>query len=173
MAAKGLGDTGEIVMVTGFTGNPTTINRRKGFTDELAKIAPGIKIVGEQPGNWQPGESQKAMAGLLTQYPNIKGVFAQDDAMASGVVAALEQAGRNPSELAIVSLVCYPVGRELIKSGKIFSTVVQSPMEDATASITTMADYLDGKPVEAEFYLNAIPVNRDNVDEVCPEWPTE
>ena len=66
--AKGFGDSGNIVALVGPPGAPPTIDRLKGFQAELAKLAPGIRVVGSQPGNWDQTLSTSASASLFTQY---------------------------------------------------------------------------------------------------------
>jgi ribose transport system substrate-binding protein len=68
MKAKGLGNSGDIIEITGYVGQAQVIARQHGFEDELAKIAPGIKIVGVQPGNWDQGTATTAAAGLFTKF---------------------------------------------------------------------------------------------------------
>jgi ribose transport system substrate-binding protein len=170
--AKGMELKGDIITITGIVSQAQVIDRSHGFAEELAKLAPDIKIVGSQPGNWDQGIATNATAGLLTRFGStIKGIYSHEDAMVAGSVVALERAGIDPSKLSIVSLGCEPSGVSLIKAGKLYATVLQSPLDDATYAIDNVVDYLAGKPLE-KLKLQPMPaVTKANVDEVCKPWP--
>jgi ribose transport system substrate-binding protein len=172
--AKGLGNAGEIIAITGYVGQAQTISREKGFQEELARIAPGITVVGIQPGNWDQGTSTTAAAGLFTKFgKNIKGVYAQEDAMIAGAIVAAERAGLDPSKMAMVGTGCEPVGADLLKSGKLYGTVLQSPMDEARYAIDGVVQLLDGKKLEKVKYVPMPTVTRqDNVDQICKPWTT-
>ncbi|CAD6560246.1 sugar ABC transporter substrate-binding protein [Paraburkholderia sabiae] len=172
--AKGLGSSGSIIELTGYVGQAQVIARDKGFREELAKLAPGIKIVGSQPGNWDQGTAATAAAGLFTKFgKDIKGVFAQEDAMAAGAVVAAERAGLDPSRLSIVGLGCEPIGVGLLKSGKLYGTILQSPMDVARYSVDSAAEMLGGKKLDKIRYVPSPSVTaKDNVDGTCKPWPT-
>ncbi|WP_321893211.1 sugar ABC transporter substrate-binding protein [Paraburkholderia tropica] len=171
--ARGLGTTGDIIEITGYTGQAQSISRQKGFQDELAKIAPGIKVVGIQPGNWDQGTSTNAAAGLLTKFgKSIKGIYAQEDAMAAGAIVAAERAGLAPSQLSVVGIGCEPVGVELLKSGKLYGTVLQSPMDEAHYTINSAIDLLNGKKLDKLRYVPMPSVTaKDDIEQVCKPWP--
>jgi ribose transport system substrate-binding protein len=172
--AKGLGNSGEIIAITGYVGQAQTISREKGFQEELARIAPGITVVGIQPGNWDQGTSTTAAAGLFTKFgKNIKGVYAQEDAMIAGAIVAAERAGLDPSKMAMVGTGCEPVGADLLKSGKLYGTVLQSPMDEARYAIDGVVQLLDGKKLEKVRYVPMPTVtSKDSVDQICKPWIT-
>ncbi|KVD46808.1 hypothetical protein WS61_09930 [Burkholderia sp. ABCPW 11] len=171
--AKGLGNTGSIIEITGYVGQAQVIARSKGFREELAKLAPGIKIVGSQPGNWDQGTSTTAAAGLFTKFgKDVKGVFAQEDAMAAGAVVAAERAGLDPSKLSVVGMGCEPIGVGLLKSGKLYGTVLQSPMDEAHYAVDSAVEALGGKKLDKVRYVPSPAVTaKDDVDHVCKPWP--
>ncbi|QHF40088.1 hypothetical protein PspS34_18230 [Pseudomonas sp. S34] len=170
--AKGFELNGDIIAITGIVSQAQVIDRTRGFAEELAKIAPDIKIVGAQPGNWDQGIATNATAGLLTRFgKTIKGIYSHEDAMVAGSIVALERAGMDPSKLAIVSIGCEPSGVSLLKSDKLYATVLQSPIDDAKYAIDNVVDYLTGKPLEKLKIQPMSAVTKANVDEVCEPWP--
>ncbi|WP_181196726.1 sugar ABC transporter substrate-binding protein [Paraburkholderia sp. BL25I1N1] len=172
--AKGYGSTGDIIEITGYVGQAQTISRQKGFQDELSRIAPGIKVVGTQPGNWDQGTSTTAASGLFTKFGNsIKGVYAHEDAMAAGAIVAAERAGLAPSKLAVVGVGCEPVGVDLLKSGKLYGTVLQSPTDEAHYAIDSVVDLLNGKKLDKLRYVPMPSVtSKDDIDRICKPWTT-
>lgn len=169
--AKGLGDSGEVIMITGIVGQAQTISRYKGFSDRLAEIAPGIKIVAQQPGNWDTGTAMDAAAGLLTKYgKTVKGIYSDEDVMMKGVVAAAERAGIDVSKLAMVSIGCEPAGVELLKAGKIDVTFGQAPADEAKYAIDSIVDYFSGMTLEPKRYTPMPVAKATGGGAECKPW---
>lgn len=170
--SKGFDLKGDIIMITGIVSQAQVLDRTRGFTEELSKIAPDIKIVGTQPGNWDQGVATTATAGLLTRFgATLRGIYSHEDVMVAGSVVALERAGMDPSKLSIVSIGCEPAGVPLLKSGKIFASVDQSPLDDARYAVDNVVDYLAGKPIEKMKLIPLVAASQENVDTVCKPWP--
>lgn len=169
---KGFELKGDIIMITGIVSQAQVVDRTRGFTDELSKIAPDIKIVGSQPGNWDQGMATTATAGLLTRFgSSLRGIYSHEDVMVAGSIVALERAGIDPSKLSIVSIGCEPAGVPLLKSGKLFASVDQSPLDDARYAVDNVVDFLAGKPIEKMKLMPLVAAKQSNVDTVCKPWP--
>jgi ribose transport system substrate-binding protein len=82
---------GNVFMVTGVTGVPED-TRRVGGAHSVFDKTPGIKILGEQPGQWANGPAQAVMATALGAYPKIDGVWCEGGDF--GVVKAFQDAGK-------------------------------------------------------------------------------
>lgn len=169
--AKGLGDSGDVIMITGIVGQAQTMSRYKGFSERLAEIAPGIKIVAQQPGNWDTGTAMDAAAGLLTRYGStIKGIYSDEDVMMKGVVAAAERAGIDVTKLAMISVGCEPPGVELLKAGKIDATMGQSPAEEAKYAVNSIIDYFRDGKLEPKRYIPMPIARQANGGVECTPW---
>nr|WP_319514588.1 sugar ABC transporter substrate-binding protein [uncultured Cohaesibacter sp.] len=168
---KDLGEEGEVIMITGIVGQAQTMSRYKGFSERLAEIAPGIKIVAQQPGNWDTGTAMEAAAGLLTKYGStIKGIYSDEDVMMKGVVVAAERAGIDVKDLAMVSVGCEPAGVELLKQGKMDATLGQAPSDEARYAIDSVVDYFNGVELEKKRYT-PMPIARvGNDGRECKPW---
>ena len=59
--AAALGNKGSVAILLGAPGNNVTTLRTKGFKDQIAKVAPDIKIVFEQTGQFSREEGQKVI----------------------------------------------------------------------------------------------------------------
>src|SRR6266498_5476090 len=92
--AKALGNKGTVAILLGAPGNNVTTLRTSGFKDEIAKVAPDIKIVFEQTGNFAREDGQKVAEQLLQSNSDIKGIYAENDEMALGAIVALKGAGK-------------------------------------------------------------------------------
>ena len=88
-----LGGEGNVVIIFGIPGIGVAIDRDKGVTDGLAEF-PGIKILDDQPGNWDPEKSYNVMSDFLTKYDKIDAVFGGFDGGAMAAYQAAEAVGR-------------------------------------------------------------------------------
>jgi ribose transport system substrate-binding protein len=163
-AEKGYGKEGEVFVVVGVPGTPPQIQRLEGFSKTLEGSAPGIKIAGNQPGNWDQTKATEAAAALFTQHgAKIKGVYAQADNMLAGVIVAAQRAGFEPSKLVLVGSNCSIEGVTAIEAGTQYASVLQSPIDDGIYAAKAVADILDGKQVEKLRYLPHPVITKANV----------
>lgn len=161
---KGYGDSGEVFVIVGVPGTPPQIQRLDGFSKTLAAKAPGIKIDGNQPGNWDQTKATEAAAALFTQFGDkIKGVYAQADNMLAGVIVAAQRAGIDPSKLVLVGSNCSIEGVTAIEAGTQYASVLQSPIDDGAYAAKAVIDILDGKKVEKTNFLPHPVITKANV----------
>ena len=74
LLTEGMGEEGEIVILEGVSGSAVTVNRQKGFMEDIAKY-PNIKIVADQNANFQRVQAVDIFENIMQANPNIKGVF--------------------------------------------------------------------------------------------------
>ncbi|HYH88459.1 MAG TPA: substrate-binding domain-containing protein [Solirubrobacteraceae bacterium] len=86
---------GNVVEIQGLAGISVTELRTKGFADAIKRrCQDGIKIVAQQPGDFNPDKGLSVMENILQGQKSIDGVYTHDDDMAEGVIAAIENANR-------------------------------------------------------------------------------
>lgn len=84
--------SGEIAFLGGFPGNPLSLGWQK---CEQPALNPNIKVVANEPTNWDPSKVQEVVAGILASHPNIKGwSYEYGLGMAQGAFAAYKAAGK-------------------------------------------------------------------------------
>jgi ribose transport system substrate-binding protein len=90
--AKKMGGKGNLVILTGI---PSTVDTdRVNAAMEVFRRYPEIKILGQQPANWNREKGLTVMQNFLTQHPKIDAVWAQDDDILLGAVQAIKEAKR-------------------------------------------------------------------------------
>jgi ABC-type sugar transport system substrate-binding protein len=168
---KALGGKGQIAIIEGQPANSTNIDRVKGFKAELAKAAPGIKVVCDEPGFWIQPKSQAAASQCLSRFSNkLDGFYASDDITAAGIVQALQAAGLPKGKVKVVSAGGNKLGFPLVKSGWVLATLFQSPVQDATLAMDNILKVLNGQQVPPATYFPTPPVTAQNIDQFTPEW---
>lgn len=164
---KAMGGKGNIVNVTGVKGNTADIIRVAGLKDAL-KDFPGIKLLGSLPGKWNSEDSQKAMESLLSRFPDIQGVVAQNDDEATGVIAALNAAGRKPGQdVLVMGADGTNLAAQRIKDGTQLVTTANVPKYAGYLQVARLYDVQHGwKPSAGERMLQwrSVILTKDNVD---------
>ncbi len=147
-----LKDGGEV----GIIGQPevqSTIDREKGFREEMAKH-PNIKIVATLNGGGVRDRATKAADDMLQGNPDLKAIFAINDDSALGALASAETRGKK--DLIIVGYDAIPEAVAKIKAGTMLKAdVAQDPKLIGSKTIETIAKHLKGEAVEK---IVAIPV---------------
>ncbi|HTL40598.1 MAG TPA: sugar ABC transporter substrate-binding protein [Pseudolysinimonas sp.] len=162
-----------ILVVNGLTGNSTATTRRDGFADTIAKNCPNVKILAEQPGNWNKDDSQIAVSEMLTSVgaDKVQGIYAADDTMVAGAIDALKARGIDPAPLFITSIGNTKLGNPLVVSGELDGTVFQSSSWDGEHAIDLAYTVLTGGDAKDQF-MPSVKVTKDNASDpdVAPEW---
>ena len=91
--AEQMGGAGDIAIIQGVPGLTRTDRLEQGFRDTISKY-PKIKIVDAQTASFQKDTAMTVMNSFLQSYPDLKGVFAINDAMAEGAALAAESANK-------------------------------------------------------------------------------
>lgn len=90
--AQRLGGKGNIVVLTGIASTVDTDRVSAGL--EVFKQYPDIKVLGQQPANWNRQDGYKVMQNFLTKFDKIDAVWAQDDDIAIGAIKAIKEKNR-------------------------------------------------------------------------------
>ena len=140
-----LGGEGNLVELEGIPGSSAARERGKGFESAIAG-KPGVKLVTEQPANFDRAQGLSVMENILQGNKDIQGVFAQNDEMALGAQKAIEEAGLK--SVAIVGFDATPDAVAAVKAGKLAATVQQKPELIGKLGVDTAKLLIDGKPVD-------------------------
>ncbi|THF71540.1 ABC transporter substrate-binding protein [Deinococcus sp. Arct2-2] len=138
-----------IIQLEGTTGSSPANDRRTGFESAI-KGQPGMKIVASQTGDFARDKGRQVMETLLQAHPEVNVVYAHNDEMAIGAIAALEAAGRKPGKDVLVLSI--DGGREIVQlviDGKV-NYVVECNPKFGPKAFETMKNYAAGKAIAAK-----------------------
>lgn len=125
--AKNTGGKAVIIELEGSVGSSPAIDRKKGFDEEIAKN-PDMKIVASQTGDFARDKGRQVAETLLQAHPDVTAIYAHNDEMAIGAIAALEAAGKVPGkDVTVVSIDGIKDAAQAIVDGKLGATVECSP----------------------------------------------
>ena len=155
---------GNVVELVGIMGTSVAQDRSKGFNEIMAKY-PGIKIVAKQTANFDRGQAMSVMEDILQAQPKIDAIYAANDEMAMGALAALEAAGRLKG---ITLIGCDAIDPALaaIRSGKMAATIAEPPFFLGKAAVETAVGVLKGKTFAKEVILENQLVTPKNIDKI-------
>ncbi len=166
--------SGNVVEIQGIAGISVTEDRSKGFKDALQRRCKGgIKIVASQPADFLPDKGLSVMENILQAQKDIGGVYTHDDDMAEGVVAAIQNAGRE-EEMFLTGAGGSKAAMEQIKKGGLYrATFLYNPSMSSSAinlarliaNDAGLSDLAEPE-VPSKITVTATTVTKDNVDSV-------
>jgi len=139
----------EVAAVGGFVGSDLFTYWENAIKKAAAKY-PNVKVVVDEPANFDPRIALKKIQDALLAHPHINIVISSWDDMSRGVEQAVVAAGKIPGkDVSIFSGGATKVGVEKVKSGKWASTMAYLPYQEAYYGAAALMMALDGKPINA------------------------
>ena len=145
--AKNANGKKKIIELEGTTGSSPANDRKKGF-DEAIKAAGGFEILASQTGDFSRDKGRQVAEALLQAHPDADIVYAHNDEMAIGAIAAIEAAGKVPGkDILVLSIDGGKEAVKLVADGKIGAVVECNPRFGPKA-FETMMKYAGGEKIE-------------------------
>lgn len=138
-----------------------TNQRDAGFRDTLKKEFPDIEIVAEQGFTDENGCNEQADA-ILTQFPDIDGIYASWDIPMEGILSSVRAAGKEGK----IALVAIDLGNNIaleIAKGTVVGVGAQMPYDQGVAETKLAALSLIGESTPAYVVCPAMKVDKENV----------
>ncbi|WP_454778706.1 substrate-binding domain-containing protein [Georgenia muralis] len=164
LMAKALGGTGQIAALYHEADFFVTEQRFQGFKDTIESDYPDIEVIAER-GIAEPdlaGSAQSQADALLSQNPDLRGIWAPWDVPAEGVMAAARSAGRADLVITTVDL-GKNVAIAIAQNQMVAGLGAQLPMEQGRIEARLGAGALIGKEAPPYVAVSALPVDHDNV----------
>ena len=158
---EALGGAGDIGMVYYDADYFVTNQRDQGFRDTMAEKYPDINIVTEQGFTDENGCSEQGDA-ILTQYPNIDGIYASWDIPMEGVLSSVRAAGMEGQ----IALSTIDLGNNIaleIANGTVAGLGAQMPYDQGVAEATLAAMSILGEECPSYVAVPAKRVDSENV----------
>ena len=156
-----------------------TNQRDAGFRDTLKKEFPNIEIVAEQGFTDENGCNEQADA-ILTQFPDVDGIYASWDIPMEGILSSVRAAGKEGK----IALVAIDLGNNIaleIAKGTVVGVGAQMPYDQGVAETKLAALALIGESTPSYVVCPAMKVDKENVLDAykdvyhvdAPDWLTE
>ena len=170
----------KVAAVGGFVGSDLFTYWENAIKTAAAKY-PNVKVVVDEPANFDPRIALKKIQDALLAHPDINIVISSWDDMSRGVEQAVIAAGKTPGkDINIFSGGATKVGVDKVKSGKWASTMAYLPYHEAYYGAVALMMALDGKPINAYIDEELLPeivnttgtvfISKANVDKYQPVY---
>lgn len=153
---------GNVVVIQAFMGSGPQIDRYKGIRNILDKY-PEIKIVADQPADFQRAKGQTVMENILQANKEIDAVISESGESLAGAIDAMKSANRLEGMI-LVNIDGYNGILKYIKDGTVAGTTL-FPAGLGKEAFLTGLKVLDGETVDKLTALPNILVTKDNVDQ--------
>jgi ribose transport system substrate-binding protein len=142
---KATGGNAKLAILLGASGVNVTDDRTAGFLDQLkAKNASGIKVIFQQTADFTREKGKSVTETLLRAHPDVNAIYAENDEMGLGALAALDDAGKSGTDkVHIVSIDGTKGAVQAIVDGN-FDAVIESNPAFGPASQTALEAYVNG-----------------------------
>jgi ribose transport system substrate-binding protein len=170
LMAKELNGEGKVGVIFHAADFFVTQQRYDAFKKTIADDYPNIEIA-EEKGIGGPdfaGDAEKAASAMLTQNPDLDGIWAVWDVPAEGVLAAARAAGNTDLKVTTIDL-GQNVAIEMARDGLIRGLGAQRPFDQGVTEANLAAYGLLDKEAPEYVALNALPVTPENLMEA---WET-
>jgi ribose transport system substrate-binding protein len=149
----------EVAILQGIITQSTGQARAEGAHNELT--ACGMKIVAEQPADWDTGKAQSVTENILTGHPNLAAIFASNDNMALGAVQAVKAANM-AGKVTIVGFDANPNAAAAVIAGDMAATVAQNPKNIGAFGVENALKVKQGEKIDAVIDTGTVLVTKAN-----------
>lgn len=161
--AQLIGETGKVACIPFVPGAATSIWREQGFVEEIKKFS-AIELL---PIRYSQSEVATAMAvteDILTGHPDIKGIFAANEAGTIGVIQALKTKNKI-GQVKVVGFDAAPNELKALQAGEIDALIVQDPFKMGYEGVKAAMMALNNEPVQERLDTGVYVVTRENLNE--------
>lgn len=155
-----LGEGDNIVILRGI---PTVLDTER-FDAFMAEIeGSGINVLDNKFANWNRDDGFEVMQDFLSRFPDIKGVWAQDDDITLGVVEAVKAAGRDKEMFIVGGAGMKEIVKGVMDGNELVPVdVLYPPAQIATAMDVTVSHFTSNGPVGGTYILGSPLITKDN-----------
>jgi len=154
---------GGVLVIEGLAGNITGQKRAKGFAEELAKAAPGLKIVASLPGDWDGQKAANIANDTMTANEDLVAIFCANDTMALGAVEATRAAGKD--KIVVIGVDGNSDAVKSIKAGRLTASVAQLPYLVGKQAVEKAKAVLAGEKVDEFTYVQTLVLTKEVIEE--------
>lgn len=162
---KGTKNKAKVAILLGASGNNVTTDRTKGFVDEIKAKGSGIDIVAKQTGDFARDKGQKVTEQLLQSNPDITAIYAENDEMGLGALAAIKGSGKQAgTDIQIYSIDgTRNAVSEIVKGD--YNGVIESNPRFGPLAFQTLGEFLSGKAVHENIVISDRDYDTSNAKE--------
>lgn len=160
--AELIGQQGKVACIPFVPGAATSIMRENGFLEQIEKYK-DIEVAAIQYSQSEVAIGMAVTEDILTAHPDIKGIFAANEAGTIGVVQGLKSRNK-AGKIKVVGFDAAKNEILALKKGSIDALIVQDPFKMGYLGVKMAIFVLEGKTVEKRIDTGVYIVTRENLN---------
>lgn len=161
---KRLDNKGKVAILSGLAGAGQSEGRTKGAKESFEDKKSKVDLVAVQNCDWDASLAYNATKDLVTEHPDLKGLFCCNDVMALAASEALEAEGKK--DVLIYGVDYTKDAQEALKEGRMTGTMSYSSQGYCRAALQMAILLHDGKEFDENIYLPLTLITVDNIEEM-------
>ncbi len=145
-----LNEKGKVAILEGVAGNDAAIKRKGGFM-KIIKNTEEIEVVASQAADWNRQKANDIFQAILAANPDIDAVFACNDEMALGAIAAIKNKGVALDSIVVVGFDAVDEAIKAVASGELNATIAQQPKLMGETAIELVQSLLAGETLDKSY----------------------
>lgn len=164
LAVEQVPEGGKCATLEGVAGQEAQIYRTEGFKKAIEGSK--IEIVDQKICEWDKAKAMSATDDLITTYPDLAIIYAQDDTMALGAIEAVKAAGKM-DQIKVFGLgYMGDASKKALQAGELFGTCTQSPSWEGVTSLDVALKVIAGEKVDEWYMTECLPVTKENCETI-------
>jgi len=140
--------------------------RTAGFMKALGEA--GVKGAAiRQMQNFSQEETFNFVQNMVTEYPELRGIWLQTSHICKAAIRALKATGKT-DKILLAAFDAEPEFVQWIREGKIIGSGMQQPYLVGVKAMKAMDDHLKGEKITKSIVVRILPVSQDNLEENLP-----
>jgi len=170
MGAEKLGELmdgeGRALMMRYSPGSASTKNREQGFLDTIQEKYPDIELVStDQYAGVTREESIKTAQDLISNYPDVEGIFCPNESSTFGMMRVLQKRGKSKERIKFVGFDATEDLANGLEKGLIDALVAQHPFKMGYTGVEMVYRAIQGKEVPKRKATPSVLVTPDNLED--------
>jgi ribose transport system substrate-binding protein len=134
------------------------------FRAEYIRLCPKAVVLETQMEGAEPTAAAAVDAAIIAAHPDLKGAFSTTGGGPTSWATALQEAGKKPGDIVVISMDYTLPNLTLLKSGWVYALVGQPLYEEYYQGVQMLLDILKGKTVAYDNVLPAPIIKVDQAD---------
>lgn len=157
---------GQVAIIEGQVGVYAATQRTQAFKATLEGT--NLEVVASVTGEWDLQMALDIATNMLEQYPELKGIYCNNDIMALGAVEAMNTAGKL-NEVLIIGTDGIDPAYDSIRAGEMTATIDSFPTLTGEVAMEVALRLLEGQKVPRAVYSPQNLITIDNIDNPLPK----
>lgn len=149
------------VMIIGDPENPDAQYRTEFSIKALTDAGIEVEELTSQIGNWDTNQGQQIAQNALNQFGDqIDVIFCNNDGMALGAAAAIEQAGRTVGEdILLLGVDALEECQQMVQNGTMTGTVLNDHIGQSHKAVDVAVQALNGESIDNYYWVDYVKVD--------------